>query len=47
MAQTPTDSVGSPVHGPQGATLYVIAEQVDDWYIAAGQNMVVDVPSAA
>ncbi|MFD5558994.1 SgcJ/EcaC family oxidoreductase [Streptomyces sp. NPDC127068] len=47
VAQTPTDGAGIPVHGPQGATLYVIVEQVDGWHIAAGQNMAVEPPSAA
>ncbi|MFJ4686960.1 SgcJ/EcaC family oxidoreductase [Streptomyces sp. NPDC088789] len=47
VAQTPTDSAGNPVQGPRGATLYVIAEQADGWYIAAGQNMAVDPPAAA
>ncbi|MEU1212534.1 SgcJ/EcaC family oxidoreductase [Streptomyces sp. NPDC005790] len=47
VAQTPTDSAGTPVRGPQGATLYVIAEQSDGWHIAAGQNMAVGPPSTA
>ncbi|MEU2129853.1 SgcJ/EcaC family oxidoreductase [Streptomyces sp. NPDC018352] len=42
VVQTPTDSAGDPVDGPWGATLYVIAEQVDGWRIVAGQNMAVD-----
>jgi uncharacterized protein (TIGR02246 family) len=42
VVQTPTDSTGSPVDGPRGATLYVIARQADGWRIAAGQNMAVD-----
>ncbi|WP_318199394.1 SgcJ/EcaC family oxidoreductase [Streptomyces sp. SCL15-4] len=42
VVQTPTDSTGSPVDGPRGATLYVLARQVDGWHIVAGQNMAVD-----
>ncbi|MFF9591331.1 SgcJ/EcaC family oxidoreductase [Streptomyces sp. NPDC014646] len=41
VVQTPTSSTGNPVDGPRGATLHVIAGQVDGWRIAAGQNTAV------
>lgn len=47
VEQTPTDSAGDPVPAPRGVTLYVITRQADGWYIAAGQNMAVDLPPAA
>jgi uncharacterized protein (TIGR02246 family) len=45
VAQTPTDSSGTPVEGPHGATLYVIARQADGWKIVAGQNNAVAAPT--
>lgn len=44
VVQTPTDSAGTPVDGPHGATLYVIARRADGWKIVAGQNTAVDAP---
>ncbi|MFC5666194.1 SgcJ/EcaC family oxidoreductase [Kitasatospora misakiensis] len=46
VAQTPTDASGTPVEGPHGAALYVVARQADGWRIVAGQNNAVDAPSA-
>ncbi|MGV9266745.1 SgcJ/EcaC family oxidoreductase [Kitasatospora sp. NPDC003701] len=45
VVQTPTDRDGNAVDGARGATLYVIARQVDGWKIVAGQNNAVDAPS--
>ncbi|MGW4897709.1 SgcJ/EcaC family oxidoreductase [Kitasatospora sp. NPDC004240] len=45
VAQTPTDADGTPVPGPHGAALYVIARQADGWRIVAGQNNAVDAPT--
>ncbi|MFJ4874886.1 SgcJ/EcaC family oxidoreductase [Streptomyces sp. NPDC088745] len=45
--QTPTDSAGNSVEGPQGVTTYVIARQEDGWKIVVGQNSAVDAPPAA
>jgi uncharacterized protein (TIGR02246 family) len=36
--QTPTDSAGTPVEGPHGATTYVIARREGGWRIVVGQN---------
>ncbi|MET8831862.1 SgcJ/EcaC family oxidoreductase [Streptomyces sp. NPDC004610] len=47
VIQTPTDSAGEPVPGPQGVALYVITGQGEDWLIAAGQNMAVETSPAA
>ncbi|MEV7284094.1 SgcJ/EcaC family oxidoreductase [Streptomyces sp. NPDC093252] len=47
VVQTPTDSAGQPVAGPQGVALYVITGQGEDWLIAAGQNMAVEPASAS
>ncbi|MFD0276847.1 SgcJ/EcaC family oxidoreductase [Kitasatospora sp. NPDC127111] len=46
VRQTPTDAQGTPVEGPHGAALYVVARRADGWRIVAGQNNAIDEPSA-